>query len=201
MPLPRRCPEGMVCNMEINKPVSGVIIIIITLIIVFLFALPQYEESKELQAKVAEKNAEYNGKSIYYQKISDLMLELENKQVALKKVESALPIDFSIASVAYFLQKKASESGLIIKSFNFSDTVSPNSAEQNKAIKDISFNIDLAGNYQGLKNFLYSLEKSSRIFEINTISFASLAPPQTGQPVKNPLPVYNFKLEIKTHSY
>ena len=74
-------------------------------------------------------------------------------------------------------------------------------------LKDIVFSMDLLGDYSSLENLLISLEKSSRIFEVTSISFGS-TPHNLGlQSVSvchsqfQIQQTYNFNLQIKTHSY
>ena len=191
--------------MEINKPVSTIIILNIDLILIFLYSMPKYQESRALQAKLDEKMAEYNGKTVYYEEILKTLKEIESNQEAIGKIESALPSTFSFASVVYFLQKKAGENGLVSKSITFSQGVASFSnkaaaAPLKKEVKNITFTMSVMGSYEGLKKFLAALENSSRLFEVNTISFA--AGQAQGQSLaKNAVKTYDFRLEIATHTY
>ena len=192
--------------MDINKPISAITIFIVTLVLVSLFVYPKYQESVESQNILIGKEPEYNNKSEYFTKILNILKDLNERQDALKKVDSALPSGFSFAPLVYFLQQKSSENGLIITSISFSqisqvssDRLALNSPKQQ--IKDINFRIDLLGGYQGLKNFLYSLEKSARLLEVNTISFASLQSLEGGPKSQNQLQIYDFKLDLRTHTY
>ncbi len=197
--------------MEINKPIATIIILIITLILIFLFVWPKYQESSDFQKKLIEKQAEYNGKLVYFKKISEIISEIENKKDSLQKINNALPDNTSFAPLVYFLQKKGSETGLILKSIVFSQ-VSPTIYNQQvaatlpdsgsaKEIKNIAFTVDVLGNYQGLKNFLAELENSARIFEVGTISFASQGAAAGFAQKKNQVEIYDFKLSLKTHTY
>ncbi len=119
--------------MEVNKPIATVIMLVITLIIVFLFAWPKYQESSDLQKKAIEKQAEYNGKAMYFQKISQTLSQIESKKDSLGKINSALPDSVLLAPLVYFLQKTGSETGLILKSIAFSQ-VSVSSYSQQVAL-------------------------------------------------------------------
>jgi|SRR3989344_923190 len=204
--------------MEINKPIVALISLVIALIVLFLFVAPKFRESSDLQAKLLTKQSEYSGKSMYYEKLSDIFLDIDKRKDVLQKVDDALPSNVSFSSLTYFLQKTASESGLIIKSITFLEIPasgysqsSPTSQDQslssnsiNNQVKDITFTIEISGNYQGLKNFLSSLEKSSRLFEMDTISFSTASAEQStqGQPkLENQSQTYGFNLTVKTHSY
>ena len=192
--------------MEINKPISIIIILVISLILIFLFVLPKYQEFRNLQVKLNEKVAEYNSKSAYFDKLAQVLEDMENRKDAMQKINSALPYNFAFSPLVYFLQNKGAENGLIPKSIVFSQGTSSSladalTANSDRSIKNITFSLNLTGSYESLKNFLVSLEKSSRLFEINTVSFASLQPLQTGSKSKNQSQSYDFKLEVLTHTY
>ncbi len=199
--------------MEINKPVAIIILIIITLAMVFLLAWPQYQALMDLKNRLVEKQAEYNGKSSYFKKISEVILEIESKKDSLEKIDNALPDRVSLAPIVYFLQKKGSETGLILKSIVFLQAASgfqraANTANASlgdeagtKQIKDIAFTAELLGNYQGLKDFISSLEGSSRVFEVDTISFSSQQFLPEAVQKKSQSEIYDFKLSLKTHTY
>lgn len=192
--------------MEINKPVSTIIVIIISLLLVLLFVLPKYQEANDLQASLKQKQAEYNGKAVYYAKISELLTQIQARKDVLEKVSSSLPSDFSLADLAYFFQKNAADNGLNIKSLEFSQA-SPVAYRKTsivgatKELKNVLFTVNFLGSYQGFRNFLATLDASSRLFETNTISFTSVQVPQTRGQLKPPSPVYDFKLEVITHAY
>jgi len=191
--------------MEINKPVAIVIILVISLISIFFFALPKYRESRALRLTLDEKLAEYQSKSAYYEKMAETIKTIESNKEAVEKINSALPDNFYFAPLVYFLQKKTSENGLISKSLTFSQSVSSlgrvSAGAVSKEIKNVSFTLNLTGSYKGLKNFLLSLEKSSRLFEVRNISFVSLKSANQLKNQPNQLKNYDFKLEVVTHSY
>lgn len=194
--------------MEINKPVSAVVAIIVSLILILLFVMPKYRAAGDLQAKLIEKQAEYSGKSAYYTRISELFSEIKKRRNSLEKIDSSLPSDSSFSQSVYFIQKKGSENGLIIKSISFSQLSamvsgrgSANITDGKKEAGSVSFTVDLFGGYQGFRKFIYDLEKSSRLFQIKKISFAAMESPQGKEKQKNQSPSYNFKMEISVNTY
>ena len=165
--------------MEINKPIAIIILVIIDLVLIFLFIFPKYQESRDLQMSLAEKNLAYEIQSGYYEKVSTVLKGVDSRQDILKKVDSALPSDPSFAPIVYFLQTESDKNGLTVKSITFSQVASEtgqttSQANSKQALKSITFMVNLSGKYQGLKNLLFSLERSARLFEVNAVSFASL---------------------------
>ncbi len=191
--------------MEINKSITAIIILTINLILIFLFVIPKYQESIDLQINLLKKQVEYDSQSDYYIKLLGIIKSIEGRKDVLEKVDNALPSNFSLASVFYFFQKKSIENQLIIKSITFSGGSLGDSRVQAEGlmIKSISFTINLSGSYQGLKNFLSSLDRSDRLFQVENISFVSSKPllnPELSN-LPDQLQAYDFKLEVKTNTY
>ena len=187
--------------MEINKSVSTIILFIITAMVVFLFVVPKYQEGKDLENSLVQKQVAYNEDSAYYAKISELAKTIDSQKNNLEKINASLPSDFSLSPLVYFFQKKGAENGLIVKSVVFSQLSPPSPANN---IRDILFTVNVLGNYQGLKGFLASMDRSARLFEVNSISFT--APPAAGAAQETPQQksqqqIYTFELVIKTHTY
>lgn len=195
--------------MAINKSVATIIILIINLILIFLFVIPKYQESNDLQISLIKKQAEYDSQSEYYIKLLNTIKTVEDRQDILEKINSGLPSDIALAPVVYFLQKKSAESQLIIKSLTFSGSdaqipkLSGSKAQTtSQTIKNIIFTADISGSYQGLKSFIYSLEKSARLFQVNNISFTpSESLFDQNYSALDQIKSYDFKLEIKTYTY
>jgi len=186
--------------MEVNRSISTVLIIIITLVLVFLFVMPKYAETKKLEGEVSLKSSELNGLSLYYQKISDLKKEIEKRKESLDKIESSLPVDPPLSGLVYFLQSKTTASSLAIRSMALSQQATNPKVKSVVKIKKITFLLDVVGSYQAMRNFVRSLERSSRIFEIENISFSSASSLQA-KVSQNVLQIYSFKLQISTNSY
>ena len=151
-----------------------------------------------MQNTLGQKQAEYIGKSVYYATISDLTKKIESNADSLQKVTTAVPSDVSLSSLVYFLQKKASEAGLVTKLVVFSKVTQ---ASKDKKLKIVTMTVNVSGNYQGLKAFLLSLEKSSRLFEINAIRFNSPQPLSRPNQLQNQQQLYDFNLEMQTQVF
>lgn len=183
--------------MQVNKPTATIIIAIVALLVIVLFSWPKYQEMEDLQRNLGQQSADFNGKSLYYQKINALGLQIKDRQQVLDKISVALPQVATLSPEMYFFQQAAAQNGLAIKSIVFAQGGPINATS---TIKTILFSLDLSGSYSGLKNFLRQVEGSARIFQVNSISFNSLNPLQTTSQ-QNQSQIYHFKLEIKTHAY
>ena len=189
--------------MQIDRPISIAITLFVILLMVFFLVMPEYNTFEALQVSLAEKTAEYTAEFAYYNAISGTYQDLQAHKNELAKIDDALPQTPSIGQLVYSLQEIAVENSLSIKSLSVaksSDSNSNGSQNGSNNIKNISFSMDVSGDYPSMESFLIALEKSDRIFEVTRISFGS-----SGQAVpganQSQAQGNSFNLQIKTHSY
>jgi len=172
-----------------NRPILIVIFLFITLLLGLVSLLPKYQDLKISQLKIKEMQAEIKQWEEYFSNLEKTSQELEKYKDVLSKLDSAIPNELSLPSIYNFFQKTSSQSGLFLKEIGSVTTVP---IDQISEIKGHSLTISLSGSYLSLKNFLSTLEKSARFFEIESISFS--APQKTGEALI-------FNLRIKAYSY
>lgn len=178
-------------QMQIDRPIAIALALFIILLLVFFLVVPEYKTFGKLQTELGEKKAEFNAEFDYYAAIAKTHNDLQSRQDDIKKIDDALPQDPVLGRLVYFLQETAQKNGLIVKDLFLSQSSTSNTeANVSKRVKSIVFSIDLMGDYPSLDNFIISLEKSARIFEVTSISFDSASGPP-----------YSFSLQIKTYSY
>lgn len=196
--------------MKIDRPITIAFTLFVILILIIFFVMPKYKDFRSSQADLGKIEAEFNGKFAYYSEISKAFRDLQEHKESVDKIDSVLSKEPPIADIIYFLQKKAGEKGLIIKDLYFSkfSSIAPESD-----IKEIVFSSGLLGTYSSLKSFLNSLEDSSRLFEVDAVSFSSSVVSQeqnaTGEtagktqiiPQFQTEQTYSFMLQIRTFSY
>lgn len=191
--------------MNIDRPITIAITLFIILILIFFLVKPEYNKFRTLQQTLGEKIAEFNAEYDYYSAIDTTYYEIQSHKDALQKIDDALPSDSSMGQLVYFLQKKGTDSGVVIKSL----FLSKSSAAAGSSVKDVGFSLNLLGSYDSLGTFIRSLESSSRIFEVTSISFnsdasAASTPAAAGAGSKAQFQIqqiYSFNVELKTHSY
>lgn len=190
---------------EIDRPIVIAILIIAIGLLIYFLVIPEYYRFLNTQEKLGIVKGEYEGKFAYYSEVERIFAELEDRREGLEKIENAITPEPQLADLMYFFNQKSVESGFIMKSITLAK-VAPIDAKSN--IKEIVFSLDILGNYQGLKNFLSLMEGSSRLLQVGNISFGSKASSsQSATKGKEQvvLPgieeLYNFRLEVKAHSY
>ena len=186
--------------MQIDRPIAIALTLFIILILVFFLVLPEYKTFGQLQTQLGEQKAEFNAKFDYYAAIAKTYDDLQKHQDDIKKIDDALPQDPALGNLIYFLQDTAKGDGLIVKDLFLSKSSATSSGSiDTNSVKDMVFSIDLLGDYASLGNFIGSLEKSSRIFEVTNISFGSSGGSSSSS--ASTRQTYSFSLQIKTHTY
>jgi len=169
-------------------PIVIVVFFVLILIVGAIFLWPKYQELSEIQSNIEGKEVELQNGEEYFADLGKLDEKLGEYPNELPKIDSALPGDPSLSSLFYFIQQASSESGLVlskISPFNTSFSIErPN-------IKENTFTINLLGSYPALKYFLSVLENSSRMIEVEGISFFRVQNEDS----------FDFELGLKTFSY
>ena len=154
-----------------KKSFSIPILLFGALLLATFLIWPLYQEFKDLKNQVEEKQAELFETEKYFSNLSQISENISNYQDSLVKIESALPQEPSLASLLNFFQKESSENGLLLKNVNQAEV---KRKEEPKGIlakvKETYLNLNLTGDYLSLRGFLESLEKSSRLIEVENIS-------------------------------
>jgi len=203
--------------MQIDRPITIAICLFIVLLLIFFLVMPEYNTFKDLRFELGKKRAEYNAEYEYFSEIARLYKEIQSRKEALEKIDDALPGGSNFGNLVYYFQNQASADGLIIKSLSLSKSSSPNTSKSSPSsgsdsdkayqqqinMSDIAFSLNLMGSYSALENFMVSLEKSARLFEIKTISFGSQSAQQSSEAESQfqMEETYKFNLEVATHSY
>ena len=192
--------------MQIDRPIVIIITLFVILVMIFYLVLPEYKAFGRLQVELGEKTAEYNAQVDYYATIESVYADLQGHQEDIKQIDNALPTEANLGKLIYYIQDSAKGSGILIKSIFLSSPGGGANSSKDKA-KELSFSVQIVGDYVSLYNFIVSLEKSARIFEITNITFgaASGAPEAAtqsqGQSQFQMQQTYNFSMQIKTYSY
>lgn len=188
--------------MQIDRPITIALILFTILLLAFFLVVPEYNTFVDLQNKLGQKRAEYRAEFDYYAAITKTYFDLQSRQDDIKKIDDSLPQSSSLGQLVYLLQKTALENGIMIKDLYLSK--SSQGGVQDKVtdnVKDIVLSVDLLGDYSSLEKFMVALERSSRLFEISSISFGSGSQLPAGSSQFQMQQNYSFSLQIKTHSY
>lgn len=163
---------------------------IFLIIVVFGIGLwyPKYQKTRLVWQETAVKKRMLEYQREHFLNVRTQSEKLKDHQESLSKINSALPDFADYPSLFRFLENLCSESGLVLKEINPSlvETKEPESL-----VKQSRVSVAVSGSYLAFKNFLFGLEKSSRLIEVQSIDFFT---PKEEQ-------VFTFNLDIKVYSY
>lgn len=198
--------------MMVKKPT---LLLLLCLIVVngtfaFLFVLPAYDESRKLGEKIREMQGVYYDRVEYAKNLLTALEKMKQYRVGLENLDTALPSDFYLSPIMYFLQKEAGEHRMNLISVSFAKNTSGASgivASEGKP-KSVIVTATLLGTYDDFKKVLKSIDQSARLFEVQTLSFSAdtSATETVSSSQKIPSGEHNtqkyyFKLQIKTYIY
>ncbi len=172
-----------------NKSLIIAISFIASIALFLGLVLPKYESLKSKISEREIKEANLKNRNDYYKKVAEISNELKKYSEEIAKIDFALPQEISLPAMYDFFQKKASESGLVLKNEKF-DSGSAQKESLDK--KEYNFSLELSGSYPAFKNFLAILEKSAKIVEVENVSFSS---PEKSESA------FSFDMSVKFYSY
>jgi Tfp pilus assembly protein PilO len=198
--------------MKIDRPITIAICLFAVLLLAYFLLMPEYNKFKDLRLELGKRKAEYNAEYQYFSEIANLYSELQSREEDIQKVDDALPSGSNFGNLVYYFQNQALAGGLTVESLFLSKSSLADSktSAKNKtsgqtqgSMNDIVFSLNLMGSYSSLENFIVSLEKSARLFEVTNISFgsASISSDSEQEEQSQTNQTYNFILDVLTHSY
>lgn len=154
-----------------NKSFAIPILFFISLLVIVYLILPVFFDFSNLKEELEMREKEALAIENYYKDIHDNFNKLKEHQENLEKINSALPADPFMPSLFNYLQKASTENGVFLKGVNL-DVISRKTATGEETIGKVQeeyVSVQLVGFYDGFENFLKSIEKSSRLIEIEEV--------------------------------
>lgn len=162
----------------------------------YFFWVPKYREFKSNNAQINVEGEKVKLKKDYLFELESKLSALSDYEEILSKINSALPMEFSADALFSFVQKKASENGLIITEVDLSEASSRNVIQEEGIVIDkIGITVTVTGKYSSFKDFLLSVYKNSRLIEVKSITF------DHNKEESESLDVFDFKLELEASYY
>lgn len=143
----------------------------IAVIVAIAFVLPQSETLRVLKQDLLQKQIDLKERQDYFEKIKSFSRELSKRSVEMEKINSSLPLeDYFLPDIFDFLQKTASQNGIVIQDMK------PGASQlvlENPQVRKKGITMTASGSYSSFKNFISALEKSARLIQIDSLSFSS----------------------------
>lgn len=154
------------------KRVFAIPVLVFAAFAVFLYiTLPQIEANGRAKSKFLQAEQNVRNRQDYFIGLQNTLTEMSGYQDILSNIGSSISGELSLVDLIGFFSKKASDSGLTLKSVapiqgNLPDDVTK---KTNKAMSQ-SFVISLSGSLGSLESFLGDLEKSARLVEVSDVA-------------------------------
>ena len=155
--------------MKRNTLLTSFIILIVSLVFLQIGVLPQYHQYAQLREQLRSNEEVLAGKKEYYAQLFTVEQKLNSQTESFAKVSSALPVLPDTAALCQFIEQKAGENGLVIENFG---GLKINKDPKGK-LGVIKFGAIARGNYPSLVNFLKTVEESSRLIEVKSVTSKS----------------------------
>jgi len=126
--------------------------------------LPMIKESKATKLKLEERKAYLIERKKIIERIDALQEEYKLWGDRIKTLDAAIPNKGGLINILFQLQNFASDSGLVMKNFGYTD-----------AGNTISVSVNMVGSYTSLKAFLKKIERNLRIADVQQIAFSAAA--------------------------
>ncbi len=168
------------------------ILFFLSFLLSIYFLMPNYSEFKDLKKEVSQKEDELEQKETEFATYEEILKKLKEHKEDFEKVDSGLPDELSFAFLLNFFQKKAAETGLILKSLSESGFSQKQKEEETSLLakgQENYFTLYLSGTFPAFDNFLKIMESSSRMIEAEDIT------------LKSTKDILDFYLTIKVYSY
>ena len=155
------------------------LVIIAGLVVIFLI-FPQYQNYKILNRELSLKEEEISSRNEYFNSVHSAKQMLDNKKEGLSKIDNALPLGPDPVLILLSIQKEASDNGMVLTKINSLDVENDSkkemksiSLEEENSLGKIKVDLSLSGSYGSIINFISSLERNSRIINIDEMKISS----------------------------
>ena len=189
-----------------KKLLIAIILFGLSFVIGLVFCFPKFQEMRVAQKQLESKEIELEQKKAYFEEIDILSEKLKQYPDELAIIDFSLPDDFSLPFLFDFFEKIISRNGLFLTNISQSQdsqssfrssrsSAKPEISEETEPgnkLKESRTSLSLSGSYFAFKNFLYSMEKSARLIEVENASFAL---------PEDKISTLNFNITVKTNSY
>lgn len=162
------------------------------LAIAFWVLLPFYYDAQAALALKKQNEANLSDRLKLTANLERLVGQYNERSDDIAAFGRAIPEGQKIPELLINLEALASENGLNFSGVNFKPK-----DFKTVGVKTLVMEIKVKGSYPALKNYLAAMEKSLRIFDVAGISFAGVAPGQTGAKLDN----LEFNLIVNTYYY
>ena len=167
-----------------------------TLVVYGSLIQPEIQSAGELQSLVASKSELFNNQKAAVDQVSKLISQFQSASKLQQTVGLAIPIGPNITQALNQWQAIAQANQVNMQSLNIQpgQPLAGSKSALVKPLNSIPTDVNVAGNYGSLKQFLNSIETNARIMNVSSFDFKSLA--QQPGSSSGGTPLYSLQLSV-----
>lgn len=169
-------------------PILSLLLATGVLVVGVMVIYPNYKKLMAVKSQIEQSELEIRQEEEYFKKLAEIKEELDQDKENILKIGASLPNNPGMPAFLNFLQKTADRAGVTVSNIS---PFTVGAASINSSFNEVKMSLTVMGSYQSFKEFLSFLEKSSRMVEVETVSFS--ADPKDS--------ASSFNLSIKIYSY
>ncbi len=146
------------------------IIIVAGLAVTAGLTLPRYDDLAWARQQLNFYQDQLESEEARFSELDTVRRRIEQQQAALDKISSSLPFYPDAPSVVVFLREKARENGLMMVGSPMMSTDYYPWGGGSTGIRPLKVGLVLAGPYDSLRGFIRSVEASSRLIRVDSVS-------------------------------
>ena len=174
-----------------NKITAIILLAVGTLLIGVFLLWPMLQEFSRVEHELEQYNTALAGREKYVSDLIVLAQQLDAREEAIQKIETAIPRNTSIPALFHLLQNIGISSGLIVTEI----TSFPSKNDPvNLDVVVTKISLRAIGTYDTLKAFIVQARSSAQLLEITSISFDIRSDVVSLDPVQ-----FRFTLELETY--
>ncbi len=174
---------------------------VITIIIVVVFAQPKYKEIEVVSSKLEEKEKEFNGQLFLASEVNKITKDFEPTLKEIEVFDELLPKKISTADLLVQIDYLASRNGLIIKDVSFGD-VKRNVVKGGGEYSSLPVSLKISGSYNAFLNFSKDVQKNKHLMDIVNLEIVPVPIPKASATSTLPVnvePTFNYNLVLNVY--
>ncbi len=147
-----------------TKPLLGVAILLVTIILIFVFLAPSYDQLKAVKSVLEGRETLLANAKLARDNIILLDKQYGENSEAIKRLLIALPVGKEVDYLTSSINTATADSGVLVSAISFSDPI------KKENYQEIPIKMDVSCSYLDCINFMRSLELSLRLYDVKKIS-------------------------------
>lgn len=149
--------------------VSAVIYLLVAFLFFYFIYIPRNNQINIAKSDVEKLEAALTEVEVMNEQKTKMQTEIDELEVETKEIQKRLPDDKNLLGVLLFIEEKANDSKIFMRSLSYKEEIKPDEAPL-MDVNAIDLDLSFIGSYYGLLNFILQLQKAEQIMVLHNIS-------------------------------